>query len=464
MKSLKTAADSYLPEFIIALVVMSVSMLIINDGRFIYIFSAFSICVVVAFLSLKFPTFPLYLLLILGHIVPIIGTFYDYYASVRPGGLQVHPTDPVYAVIFLTMVLAVIRDPGLVTANWSYLHGGVFLGLALIVWIVLGYKEHGYSALAEFRLQFITLFIPFYCLSARISVEKWVSFLRWTFWLSALVAVPLVAIAVSEGARLFSPWNRILDANTHTWLMISLFLLAVPGLVCRGFYQSLIAWIIGGGYVLLILSDGHRSVWLASAAILITICFLGNSEFRRLRIIAALLFLTVLPLIILVGFEGQTAISDFIVSRTGAFFSPSQDGTARWRLWLWGGAWKIFMENPVMGIGLGSYFDEVWIILTGKPESASLHNFYMILLLKGGVVLAVLYGWYVYSICWTFTKLRKDASPRSHTFNTLGLAILVGTLAYQIPYGPYVVLMLFIGSLLALALASHRENAQGIQT
>lgn len=463
MKSLKTYANNYLPELITALVVISASTLIIQDGRFIFVLTAFSFCIFLSFIASKFPLFPLYCLLIVGHIDPIINLFFDYYDSFRPGGLEVQPTDPVYVLIFLTMVLAAVRDPGFVWGNWSCLLGGVFFGLTLLVWIVFGSIENGYSALAEFRRIFIVLFIPFYCLSVRISAERWTIFLRWFFWLSALLVLPLVAIAVSEGARLFG--GRMLSANTQIWLMICLFLLAVPGLICRGLLQSLIAWIIGGGYVLLILSDAHRSVWLASAAILITVCLLGNSDFRRLRIIAALLCVTVLPLIVFVVFEGGTAISDFIVSRTQAYFAPSQDGTASWRLWVWGAAWKIFAENPIVGIGLGTHYDDVWTLLRGRSGGGpSLHNFYMTLLLKGGLVLTVIYSWYVYSICSAFAKLRKNASPRSHTFNTLGLAILVGTLVYQIPYSPNTALMLSLSSLLALALASHRENADGIQT
>lgn len=463
MKSLRTTANSYLPELITALAVISVSMLIIKDGRFIFLFSAASICAVLSFLTLKFPTVPLYLLLILRHSAQIINTFYDL-SGFRLGGLQVLLTDPVFVIIYLTMVLAAIRDPRVVTAYWSCLRGGIFLGLAFIMLIGLGYEEYGYSGLAEFRFQFIALFIPFYCLSARLSVQQWVGFLRWTFWLSALVVAPLVAISVIEGARLFSPSHRILDAGTQIWLMISLFLLAVPGLISRGLVQSLIAWLIGGGYVFLILSDGHRSVWLASLSILIAIWFLDRGEFRRLRIIAALLCLTVLPLIAFVVLEGETGISEFVVSRTTAYFAPSEDGNARWRLWLWGGAWKIFTENRIMGIGLGNYYGDVWLLLTGEPEGPSLHNLYITLLLKGGLVLTVLYGWYVFSIGRAFIKLRKDTTPRSDAFTTLGLAILVGMLLFQIPYGVSMVLMLFIGSLLALALASIREIGQGIQS
>ncbi len=116
-----------------------------------------------------------------------------------------------------------------------------------------------------------------------------------------------------------------------------------------------------------------------------------------------------------------------------------------------------------MGIGLGNYFVDVWLLLTGQPEGPSLHNFYITLLLKGGVVLTVLYGWYVFSIGWAFIKLRKNTASRSDAFTTLGLAILVGMLVFQIPYGASTVLMLFIGSLLALGLVNIRENSQGIQ-
>jgi O-antigen ligase len=117
-----------------------------------------------------------------------------------------------------------------------------------------------------------------------------------------------------------------------------------------------------------------------------------------------------------------------------------------------------------MGIGLGSYYDDVWLLLTGVPEGPSLHNFYITLLLKGGLVLTVLYGWYVISIGRAFVKLRKNAAERSDAYTTSGLALLIGMLLFQIPYGANTYLMIFIGSLLALVLANIREEDQGVRT
>ena len=117
-----------------------------------------------------------------------------------------------------------------------------------------------------------------------------------------------------------------------------------------------------------------------------------------------------------------------------------------------------------MGIGLGSYFGEVWILISGEPEGPSLHSFYISLLFKGGLVLTTLYGWYVLSIGWAFIRLRKNVEPRFDAFITLGLAVLIGALVFQIAYGVSLVLMVFTGALLALGLADIRENGQGIRT
>jgi len=330
--------------------------------------------------------------------------------------------------------------------------------------IILGYKEHGYSALAEFRFHFISLVIPFYCLSARLSGEEWLRFSCRVFWLIALLVVPVIAISLTEGARPFSPGHRILSASTHLWLLISLILLMVPGLVAKGFVEKFIAWLVGGGYIFLILSDAHRSVWLASAAILITILVLGHDEFRALRIITALLCLTIVPLLIFVLIEGETAISEFIVSRTNAFLAPSADATASWRMRIWGAAWEVIKANPIMGIGLGRYSDDVWLLLDSPPKGPNLHNFYISLLLKGGVVLAVLYGWYMVNLGWAFVKLRKDVAPRWHVVFVLGLASLFGMLVFQIAYGVSGVFMLFVGALLAFVLASNRVNGEPNQS
>jgi O-antigen ligase len=458
MKTLRANIYNYLPDFMTAFAVLAISFLIIIDGRFIFVFSAVSLCFVLALLALKFPTIPLYLLLLSQFGDAVAHLYYD---EIRVGGMQVLVTDPAYVIIVLATVLAVVRDPGVISTYWNFLRGGIFLGFAFAVMIVMGYMAHGYSAVAEFRGYFLVLFIPFYCFSARLSADEWVEFLRRSFWLSALVIVPHVAIAISEGARPFSPGHRFLDAETHLWLAISLFLLWIPGLIRRGVYQSFFAWLIAGGYCLLILSDAHRSVWLMSLTVLLTIWFLDRGEFRKLRIVTVLLCFTVVPLVAYVLIEGQTAISQFIVSRAGAYISPEQDATASWRLWLWQGAWEIFMKNPVMGIGLGTYYDDVWRLLTGVPKGPSLHNFYITLLLKGGIILAILYGWYVLSIARTYIHLRKKVAGRWDVYTTLGIALLIGTLVYQVPYGASLYLLVFTGSLLALGLASIRENAQG---
>ena len=460
MNSLRKFANTYLSELITALVVLTISFLIINDGRLIFLFSATVICAVFALFALKFPTVPLYFLVIFGFVGEFLYQMYDF----RWSGISILLTDPVYVIIFLTMVLSVIRDPGVVITYWNHLRGGVFLGFYFVILIVFGYQQNGYSALAEFRFQFIALFIPFYCLCARLTAEQWLRFLHRLFWIIAVLVVPLVAMSFIDGARPFSPGHRFLGAETHLWLMISVFLLFVPGLVRKDFGESVIAWLIGGGYVLLILSDAHRSVWLTAAAFLITILILGHDEFRTVRIMIALLCLTIVPLVVFIVFEGETSISDFIVSRTSAFFAPSADPTAGWRMQVWGAAWQIIKANPVMGIGLGQYSEDVWLVMGSPREGASLHNFYVTLLLKGGVVLTVLYGWYVLSMGWAFVKLRKDVSSHSHRFFVLGLASLVGMLAFQVAYGVPDEFMLVIGGLLALLMAGNQVNGKGFQS
>ena len=117
-----------------------------------------------------------------------------------------------------------------------------------------------------------------------------------------------------------------------------------------------------------------------------------------------------------------------------------------------------------MGVGLGQYSEDVWVLLENAPPGVSLHNFYLTLLLKGGVILTVLYGWYVLNLGSTFVKLRKDVAPRVHAIFPLGLAILAGMLAFQIAFNISEDLMLFTGVLLALVLANIREDGQGIQS
>jgi len=116
-----------LSEFITALIVLTIPFLIIKDGRFIFLFSAGAICAVFAFLALKFPTVPLYLLIICGLTANL---FYENYDFSWGGERTILLTDPVYVIIGLTMVLAVFRDPGVVTAYWNYLRGGIFLFFA----------------------------------------------------------------------------------------------------------------------------------------------------------------------------------------------------------------------------------------------------------------------------------------------------------------------------------------------
>ena len=53
---------------------------------------------------------------------------------------------------------------------------------------------------------------------------------------------------------------------------------------------------------------------------------------------------------------------------------------------------------------------------------------------------------------------------RLHVLSVLGLANLVGMLAFSITYGVEYVFMLLVGALLGLGLASHRANDDRIRS
>lgn len=306
----------------------------------------------------------------------------------------------------------------------------VCFGLWLAFEVVRNWGIYGLSAPGEFRFRYLVLAAPLYVAVALPDPAQ----RRQVFKLLlaaalgvTLLAIPVIGVLKGWG---IGPADRFLPSNLSLALVYGLtgaFLARKYDLLSLPLPPLLAA---GGVVAVLILVDSHRSVWIAAAALLLTLLLLGEIRVPRLALLAPWLGL-LMVIAVAVGGNGSTQIdlNELVTERAAEIFDPlAQEGTGAWRLRQWEIQIQNFYAQPVAGIGFGGYWGEAGV---------SPHSLYVQTLVKLGAVGMLLYAAIVLAVLvalWRWLRAHHTAPPPETAIVVLSFVTLISAHVYYTVY------------------------------
>lgn len=331
--------------------------------------------------------------------------------------------------------------------------------LLLVLWLFVqaGRSLGSYSivnVLGELRTSFGPLLALPYVLLFFTARHRQARLLRLLIGLTLLMIIIGLIKGVVVYQLAINPYAKWLGAHSAAAVLfgaVAIYLSRRTGTWPYG-SATYVLWLTTATALIVICS--HRSVWMTSAAAILALWALRHlSLSTALKIIGSLALATVLV-------ELATAHLDvltFIHQRLGAFYDFDQDATARWRLEIWSDALRQTQGNWLMGTGLGGYFHTT--TAAGHAVTASLHNQYIQLFHKTGLVGVVLYAAFVAQVFRHLMRARAvDAGPVAAVAVPLALTLLFAVSIYYTAYNFDYVSWMFIG--LGLAAATRVETAR----
>jgi O-antigen ligase len=176
-----------------------------------------------------------------------------------------------------------------------------------------------------------------------------------------------------------------------------------------------------------------RSTWVALAVGLALTPLLTRKWLASLSAVTAIV--PVFLIVSLYNVQGQHFLAT--ITKSAVFVGDSTaDETATYRQVLWLQAWEQALENPILGSGLGGYYNNVGP--NGAPVTAPLHNGYLTLFLKFGAVGALLFTGAV--ILWLHEVVDFARSERCQHDKLLAgafavSAVMLATFAFFYDFG-----------------------------
>jgi len=172
-----------------------------------------------------------------------------------------------------------------------------------------------------------------------------------------------------------------------------------------------------------------RGAWLAAVAGLAALVLLVRSR-RLLAIAAGLVVVLVVFSFIYANDTGRTISIQ-------ALFSSSPDRNVHTRIELWKTAWRLFVANPILGVGMGDYSIEAAKMLAGTEGVLTVsdsHNVPLHILATRGLVGFLPFVFFWVTVFRVLAHTMKDAQRRSRAFQyaagaaAVAVVMLVGSL------------------------------------
>lgn len=345
-------------------------------------------------------------------------------------GVMVYPTDAVALLVALAASLRIAAQQSLRITPSAL----IFTALLMLSFLI-GLTEFGQSAGVDFRVTFAFIAGIFYFTSFNISSEVFVRLMR--VWIVAACTLMLIAwvvwIADAAGLAMARKWIdadptgvkfRVLNSSITyvigVGLVVLLHLLMIGQMAAR-WWPVLLAL---SGTVLVL---QHRSVWVAtflSAVLVVLLVQRGRAKIFLFLGMAVLLAVAVVPLIS----YRLSAVSES-VSAQAERATDMTKGTSGGRV----RAWEILLKDwNKLGLGrqlIGKPFGSSYGKLTNAP-----HNCYLQVMYRTGYVgLLAMLAMYGSTLIRLLGRQRGTAKGEAGV-GTLLLALVVGQLAYFVPY------------------------------
>jgi O-antigen ligase len=320
----------------------------------------------------------------------------------------------------------------------------ILFSLLLLFEILRNIGTYGRSALGEFRFRYLILVLPAYVslffpsAKERKKVFKSVVFLSLSF---TLACIPIIGMLKGWSV---GPGSRFLPAS------VSLGLIYGFSAICLGRKYGLLKlsniyiWIISIPVGILVLVDGHRSVWLVIGVLLLSLIWLKEIRLGKVFLWSVPLILAGITVLIIINFLGLD-VGEYVRTRGAAFVNPQEDPTGAWRIAQWKAQMPKFYSSPVLGQGFGGYWG-----FSGLMDDIliSPHSLYVQTLIKIGAVGMLLYLMIVFKVFsalnhWMKTQ-RKSNNPEIAIVFT-AFIILVAAHAFYTVYAFEYYTWLFVG-------------------
>lgn len=367
---------------------------------------------------------------------------------------------PVDALLVAMLAAATYRAVGLALGRGQRFPTVLrWTAILLAAWIVLeiarNVATYGSSAAGEFRYRYLVLALPAYVALSFNRPEERRRLLEVVILSAAVLTlglVPLIGILKGWG---LGPESRFLPSAASLGLVLGWFALSLA--VRSGVFRlsMTLVWVLALPLAGLVLVDGHRSVWLVTLAILLSLVLTREvgSVLTSGWVIPGT---AVVGLIIVSVLLAGATPAPHLAARAKAFTDPNMDATASWRQTQWQAQIRVWRQSPLEGQGFGGY----WSAGTAYGSSdVSPHNLYVQTLVKlGGVGLALLLA-VAAAIAAVLTRelaeLRRlgRRDELDYVLVLMGLVGLAAVLVYGVSYALDYYALLFVGLGLAAATA-----------
>jgi O-antigen ligase len=351
------------------------------------------------------------------------------------GERKVYLIDVVFAFLALFVLVAPCsRKPRAVWGSQRSTKVFVLLIAWGLIGLVRGMPEFGLSAFGEARLFVLQMLFYFFVAAAyrdKRGVKKFV-----TFAVTVVCAMPVVrAILFYFGGGRDTFIAQFAGSHAQSAQADFRFIQAGEAVLVACVAVGLLMFPAGGGVkrhrqalralamalLLVVAIVQVRAAWVSCAVGLVV----GSLQIRRFRthvalgIVAGSAALAIGTMFVSVMQIDSERFWDSIAYSRTFLRDPGEDETAQWRLVLWQQAVESIAERPVVGHGLGGYFENV------GPDNVAVnqtyHNGYLVLLEKlGGVGLALL----MIALCLWFVELAQFIRhERDTSFRLLARAL-----------------------------------------
>ena len=367
---------------------------------------------------------------------------------------------------------------------FSIAAGNILLGIATLLFYIYAYKNKAKLDMVQAYVRAIAFFLFTMLISALASGDIAYGLKRWAdLWIWRMMPFVIIVLAVKEAASakkiLFCSLigitigvgcliyqgiggaHRATGFFGHPMTFAGYLCIYMP-LLLIGFFDKRVFgkynWLSGllfiASFVALVF-NATRGAWIAVAAV--TLLILGYYACQSKKNMAiALLF-------VLVASTGLTEYKPFIARAKSITSTTNTSNTERFLMW--NSAYRMFMDHPVFGVGLGQYKDNYqkkYISPKAKqPYLEHAHSNFMQMLAENGAVGFVGFMTLVgYFIIGNLVAFWKTKSPYAFSMACSVLAlVLQGFTEYN--FGNSAVMKVFwlvIGCLVVLDRAYKAEE------
>lgn len=404
-------------------------------------------------------TAPIALLLIGFCLESVFGTKQPYVQL----GLQIYPNDAISLFVLLSALAGLLYRP-LPVNRGAFLLWLAF-GVTIILSFVVGLGEYGKYAGTEVRPFFYLWVAGLYCCTADFDEAELRRIGRWCVWAAyAFVAIAAIYFVGVE-AGVVNRKEIFGDAEGTVFRPVGSHAVFFVAAVALG---QTMAWLRGTGtrrsgwhaaaLLAFVTILQHRSVWVAAAAGLLCVMALERKHLpRRFPLMLGFALVVTLSTAVAAWFGALDDLGRRLVQSTLSMgdsqgtFAARVDGWER-LLETWTGA---STQVVVFGFPFGHGYTRMY---NGQLIEFAPHNFYLDLILRVGIVGAVLFM--AATLVAIFGTLRAKVESEFGYLLNRGLAVgLIASLVYNIAYPSYYIVGAATGVALALVIAQRRRPA-----